>query len=114
MGKRKVRLDGKKVDAAKASTLALFQARIFLVDDINTALPANHLAVRSAAFDGSANSHIFTRKKNRTKIEKGMSSAPDAKTKTPPRHQAQGSEAIKGRPHGKLLVHLFSKRFQTP
>jgi hypothetical protein len=39
------------------STLALFQARIFLVDDIDTALPADDLAVRSAAFDGSANSH---------------------------------------------------------
>ena len=39
-------------------TLALFQARVFLVDDINTALPTDNLAVRSAAFDGSANSHI--------------------------------------------------------
>ncbi len=41
------------------STLALLQARIFFVDDVNTALPADDLAVRSAAFDGSANSHDF-------------------------------------------------------
>ena len=44
-------------------TLALFQARVFLVDDINTALPTDDLAVRSAAFDGSANSHILSRKR---------------------------------------------------
>ena len=41
------------------STLALFKARILLVDDVDTALPADHLAVRGTAFDGSANSHDF-------------------------------------------------------
>ncbi len=34
------------------STLALLQARIFLLMMLNTALPADDLAVRSAAFDG--------------------------------------------------------------
>ena len=41
------------------STLALFEARIFLVDDIDTALPTDDLAVRGAAFDGGANFHLF-------------------------------------------------------
>jgi hypothetical protein len=51
----------KKVEVKRVktgSTLALFQARVFLVDDINTTLPTDDLAVRSAAFDGSANSHV--------------------------------------------------------
>jgi hypothetical protein len=39
------------------SALALFEAWIFLVDDVDTALPADDLAVRGTAFDGSANSH---------------------------------------------------------
>jgi hypothetical protein len=46
------------------STLALFQARVFLVDDVDTALATDDLAVRSAAFDGSANSHVLSRKKD--------------------------------------------------
>jgi hypothetical protein len=43
----------------KGSTLALLQARIFLVDDVDAALAADDLAVRRAAFNGSANSHDF-------------------------------------------------------
>lgn len=57
------------------STLALFQARVFLVDDINTALPTDDLAVRSAAFDGSANSHIFSGKKGDLRPERGDKNA---------------------------------------
>jgi hypothetical protein len=40
-------------------TLTLFKARIFLVDDVDAALPADNLTVRGAAFDGGANFHIF-------------------------------------------------------
>ena len=42
------------------STLALLEARVFLVDDVNAALPADDLAVRGAAFDGGANFHDFS------------------------------------------------------
>ena len=41
------------------STLALLEARVFLVDDVDAALPADDLAVRGAAFDGGANFHDF-------------------------------------------------------
>jgi len=40
-------------------TLALFKARVFLVDDVDAALPTDNLTVRSAAFDGGANFHLF-------------------------------------------------------
>ena len=40
-------------------SLALLQARILFVDDVDTALPADNLAVRRTAFNGSANSHDF-------------------------------------------------------
>ena len=42
------------------SALARFEARIFLVDDVDAALPADDLAVRGAAFDGGANFHDFS------------------------------------------------------
>jgi hypothetical protein len=48
-----------EVTADRRSTLALLQAWIFLVDDVHPALPADDLAVRRAAFNGSANSHDF-------------------------------------------------------
>jgi hypothetical protein len=44
----------------KGSTLALLQAGIFLVDDVDTAFPADDLAVRGTAFDGGANFHDFS------------------------------------------------------
>jgi hypothetical protein len=48
---------------AAVSTLALLEARVLLVDDVDAALPADHLAIRRAAFNGSANSHnIFVKK----------------------------------------------------
>jgi hypothetical protein len=50
------------------STLALFEARVFFVDDINAALPADDLAIRGTAFNGSANFHIFS-------LEKGSRAA---------------------------------------
>ena len=56
-------------------TLALLQARIFLIDDINTTLPTDDLAVRSAAFDGSANSHIFSGKKGGLRPGRGDKNA---------------------------------------
>ena len=39
--------------------LALFKARVFLVDNIDAALPTDNLTVRGAAFDGGANFHVF-------------------------------------------------------
>jgi hypothetical protein len=81
------------------STLALFQARVFLVDDINTALPTDDLAVRSAAFDGSANSHI--------NLVKRVVCARNVETKMPSRAKAQEGEIIKSQRHGKRLLQLF-------
>ena len=43
----------------EGSTLALFEARVLLVDDVNAALAADDLAVRRAAFNGGANFHGF-------------------------------------------------------
>ena len=40
--------------------LALLEAGVFLVDDVDAALPADDLAVRGAAFDGGANFHVFS------------------------------------------------------
>ena len=39
--------------------LTLFKAGVFLVDDVDAALPTDNLTVRSAAFDGGANFHVF-------------------------------------------------------
>ena len=46
-------------DEDEVLTLALFQTRVFLVDDVDAPLPADDLAVRGAAFDGGANFHVF-------------------------------------------------------
>jgi hypothetical protein len=43
----------------KESTLALFEARIFFVDDVDATLPTDDLAVGRAAFDGGANFHVL-------------------------------------------------------
>jgi hypothetical protein len=53
----KVKVETKGPNAVSA--LALLEPGIFLVDDVDAALPADDLAVRGAAFDGSANSHDF-------------------------------------------------------
>jgi hypothetical protein len=39
--------------------LTLFKAGVFLVNDVDAALPTDNLAVRSAAFDRGANFHVF-------------------------------------------------------
>jgi hypothetical protein len=68
MGKgKRVKTDG--------LTLALFQTRVFLVDDINTTLPTDNLAVRSTAFDGSANSHIKSLKIGEMRSARGDKNA---------------------------------------
>jgi hypothetical protein len=48
---------GKEVGSGLA--LALFEARVLLVDDVDAALAPDDLAVRGAAFDGGANFHDF-------------------------------------------------------
>ncbi len=41
-------------------TLALLEARVLLVNDVDTPLAADDLAVRGAAFDGGAYFHVFS------------------------------------------------------
>jgi hypothetical protein len=83
--------------------LALFEARVFLVDDVDTALPADNLAVRGTAFNGSANSHGFI---SILALEEGVY-ARGAKTKKPSRGKAREYETIKSQTHGKRLVQVF-------
>jgi hypothetical protein len=58
MGERK-KGKGERKKAGSRLALALFQARILLVDDVDAALAPDDLAVRGAAFDGGANFHDF-------------------------------------------------------
>jgi len=45
-------------------SLALLQARIFFVNDVDTTSPANNLAVAGAAFDGSTYFHKISSQKS--------------------------------------------------
>lgn len=62
-------------------TLALFKAWVFLVDNVDAALPTDNLTVRGAAFNGGANFHILYSKKVNYTL--------NGKTKTPSRDKAQ-------------------------
>jgi hypothetical protein len=60
VGKEKGRSE--KGKGRRGLALALFEAGVFLVDDVDATFPADDLAVRGAAFDGGANFHVLALK----------------------------------------------------